>query len=62
MFFIAAASLFPESSLLIHNVGLNPTRTAFWICLLSMGAAIQMPSLRSAHGEIVGDLAVKGAA
>ena len=26
-----------------------------------MGASIQMPSLRSAHGEIVGDLAVKGA-
>ena len=28
----------------------------------SMGAAIQMPSLRSAHGELVGDIAVKGAA
>src|ERR1700726_2283009 len=28
VFFIAAASLFPDSNLLIHNVGLNPTRTA----------------------------------
>ncbi len=27
-----------------------------------MGAAIQMPNLRSAHGELVGDMAVKGAA
>jgi 3-phosphoshikimate 1-carboxyvinyltransferase len=61
VFFIAAASLFPESSLLIHNVGLNPTRTAILDLFLSMGASIQMPSLRSAHGEIVGDLAVKGA-
>jgi 3-phosphoshikimate 1-carboxyvinyltransferase len=61
VFFIAAASLFPESSLLIHNVGLNPTRTAVLDLFLSMGASIQMPSLRSAHGEIVGDLAVKGA-
>lgn len=61
VFFIAAASLFPESSLLIHNVGLNPTRTAILDLFASMGAAIQMPSLRSAHGEIVGDLAVKGA-
>lgn len=62
VFFIAAASLFPESSLVIHNVGLNPTRTAILDVFASMGAAIQMMSLRSAHGEIVGDLAVKGAA
>jgi len=61
VFFIAAASLFPESSLLIHNVGLNPTRTAILDLLAAMGAAIQMPSLRSAHGELVGDIAVKGA-
>ena len=61
VFFIAAASLFAESTLLIHNVGLNPTRTAILDVFASMGAAIQMPSLRSAHGEIVGDLAVKGA-
>jgi 3-phosphoshikimate 1-carboxyvinyltransferase len=61
VFFIAAASLFPESSLLIHNVGLNPTRTAILDLFASMGAAIEMPRLRSAHNEIVGDLAVKGA-
>jgi 3-phosphoshikimate 1-carboxyvinyltransferase len=61
VFFIAAASLFPESSLLIHNVGLNPTRTAILDLFASMGAAIQMPALRTAHGEVVGDLAVKGA-
>jgi 3-phosphoshikimate 1-carboxyvinyltransferase len=62
VFFIAAACLFPESSLLIHNVGLNPTRTAILDLFLSMGAAIKTPTLRSAHGELVGDLAVKGAA
>lgn len=61
VFFIAAASLFPDSNLLIHNVGLNPTRTAILDVFASMGASIQMMSLRSAHGEIVGDLAVKGA-
>ncbi len=60
VFFIAAASLFPESSLLIHNVGLNPTRTAILDLFASMGASIQMPSVRSAHGELVGDIAVKG--
>ncbi len=61
VFFIAAASLFPDSNLLIHNVGLNPSRTAILDVFASMGACPQMLSVRSSHGEIVGDLAVKGA-
>ena len=61
VFFIAAASLFPDSNLLIHNVGLNPTRTAILDVFASMGASLQMLSVRTAHGEIVGDLSVKGA-
>jgi 3-phosphoshikimate 1-carboxyvinyltransferase len=62
VFFIAAACIFPDANLLIHNVGLNPTRTAILDVFASMGASLQMLSVRSAHGEIVGDLAVKGAA
>ncbi|MBS1840153.1 MAG: 3-phosphoshikimate 1-carboxyvinyltransferase [Acidobacteria bacterium] len=61
VFFIAAASLFPESSVLIQNVGLNPTRTAILDVFASMGASIQIHSVQSTHGEVVGDLAVKGA-
>jgi 3-phosphoshikimate 1-carboxyvinyltransferase len=61
VFFIAAASLFPESSLHIQGVGLNPTRTAILDVFARMGASIQMLSLRSAQGEIIGDIAVKGA-
>ena len=61
VFWIAAASLFPESSLMIHNVGLNPTRTAILDLFAGMGASIQMMGLKSLHGEIVGDLSVKGA-
>jgi 3-phosphoshikimate 1-carboxyvinyltransferase len=60
VFFIAAASLFPESSLHIQGVGLNPTRTAILDVFARMGASIQMLSLRSAQGEIIGDIAVKG--
>src|SRR5260370_261131 len=60
VFFIAAASLFPDSNLLIHNIGLNPTRTAILDVFASMGASLQMLSVRSAHGEIVGDLSIKG--
>ena len=61
VFFLAAASLFPDSNVLIHNVGLNPTRTAILDVLAEMGAAIQMLGLKSSQGEIVGHLAVKGA-
>src|SRR5260221_162745 len=61
VFFIAAASLFPDSNVLIHNVGLHPTRTAILDRFASMGAAIQILGLKVAHREIVGDLAVKGA-
>lgn len=60
VFFIAAASLFPDSNVLIHNVGLNPTRTSILDVLSEMGASIQMTGLKSAQGEIIGDLAVKG--
>jgi 3-phosphoshikimate 1-carboxyvinyltransferase len=61
VFFLAAASLFPDSSLLIHNVGLNPTRTAILDLFAEMGASIQILGLKTAHGEVIGDLAVKGA-
>jgi 3-phosphoshikimate 1-carboxyvinyltransferase len=61
VFFIAAASLFPESSVLIQNVGLNPTRTAILDVFAQMGASIQIHSVQSTHGEVIGDLAVKGA-
>jgi len=61
VFFIAAASLFPESTLLIHNVGLNPSRTAILDVFLAMGASIKTPSLRTSQGEVVGDLAIQGA-
>ena len=61
VFWIAAASIFPESSLMIHNVGLNPTRTAILDLFASMGASIQVTGLQSSHGELVGNLTVKGA-
>lgn len=62
VFFIAAASLVPDANISIHNVGLNPTRTAILDVLAGMGAAIDIHSLQSAHGEVAGDLEVKSAA
>jgi len=61
VFWIAAASLFPDSNILIHNVGLNPTRTAILDLFMGMGASIHIQGLKSSHGEVVGDMSVKGA-
>ncbi|HVH69603.1 MAG TPA: 3-phosphoshikimate 1-carboxyvinyltransferase [Candidatus Dormibacteraeota bacterium] len=59
VFFLAAASLLPNSNVLIPNVGLNPTRTAILDVFAEMGASIEMVGLKSSQGEIIGDLAVK---
>jgi 3-phosphoshikimate 1-carboxyvinyltransferase len=61
VFFIAAASLLPESNLYIGNVGLNPTRSAILDFFKGMGAALSVLNLSGKQGELVGDLAVKGA-
>ncbi|HXW18068.1 MAG TPA: 3-phosphoshikimate 1-carboxyvinyltransferase [Candidatus Acidoferrales bacterium] len=58
VFFIAAALILPGSSVTIHNVGLNPTRTRILDFLIAMGAPIHVASLQSMAGELVGDLAV----
>jgi len=61
VFFIAAASLLPESNLYIGNVGLNPTRSAILDLFNQMGAAVTIVNLQTKQGELVGDLSVKGA-
>jgi 3-phosphoshikimate 1-carboxyvinyltransferase len=60
-FFLAAAFVLPESNVLVHEVGLNPTRTAVLDALASMGGAVQAVSVRSDGGELVGDLGVRHA-
>ena len=61
VFWVAAASLLPESNVYIANVGLNPTRSAILDFFTQMGAAISIVNLQTKHGEVVGDLSVKGA-
>ena len=41
-FFLVAALLMPEANLVIHGVGLNPTRSALLDFLVSMGASIKV--------------------
>jgi 3-phosphoshikimate 1-carboxyvinyltransferase len=57
-FFIAAASVLPESELVLRDVNLNPTRTAFIEVLKDLGATVRMQGVRKLHGEAVGDIVV----
>lgn len=59
VFFLIAALILPDSNLLIHNVGLNPTRTAVLDVLAGMGAPIRLISIQSSAGELTGDIAVQ---
>jgi len=60
-FFIAAASVLPDSSLVLREVNLNPTRTAFVDVLKELGANVITGDDRAQHGELVGDIVVSSA-
>jgi 3-phosphoshikimate 1-carboxyvinyltransferase len=59
-FFIAAAMLLPGSELVIEDVGLNPTRSAFLSVLQSWGADISESDVRRECNEPVGTIKVRG--
>ncbi len=58
-FFLVAALLMPEANLVIHNVGLNPTRSALLDFLTSMGASIKIIDVKQSGGELIGSLRIR---
>jgi len=56
--FIVAATLLNGSSLRIHDVGVNPTRTGLLAVLERMGARVSVFNRRSEGGEPVADLEI----
>ena len=58
-FFLVAALLMPEANLVIHNVGLNPTRSALLDFLTSLGASIKIIDVKQSGGELIGSLRVR---
>jgi 3-phosphoshikimate 1-carboxyvinyltransferase len=58
-FLLVAGLITPGSELLLHNIGLNPTRTGLLVSLQEMGADIEILNPRSASGEPAGDLRVR---
>jgi 3-phosphoshikimate 1-carboxyvinyltransferase len=57
-YFMAAALIVPGSHVILHNVGLNPTRNAFINVMRQMGAEIAIKNRRERSGEPSGDIEV----
>ena len=60
-YFLVAGSIIEDSSLLLRNVGINPTRTGILDVLTKMGAHITLQNERMSGGERVADLTVETA-
>src|SRR6202020_1924370 len=59
VFLIGAALVLPESAIMLHNVGLNPTRTKVLDFLISLAASINLASVQLRDGELIGDVSVR---
>lgn len=60
-FLIAAATIVPDSKLVLKNVGLNPSRTGIIDVLQEMGGNITIDNKQIMMGELVGDITVETA-
>ena len=58
-FFIVGAAICPGSSIVIRDVGVNPTRTGLLDALEAMGASISISNQREWNNEPVADIEVK---
>jgi len=58
-FFIVAGLVTPNSELLIHNVGINPTRSGIIKVVQDMNGNIELLNQRFSGGEPVADILVK---
>jgi 3-phosphoshikimate 1-carboxyvinyltransferase len=60
-FFLVAATLVPDSEIVLEDVGLNPSRTALLDVMRGMGADLTVRNERVEGGEPVGDVVVRSA-
>jgi 3-phosphoshikimate 1-carboxyvinyltransferase len=59
-FFLCAAALFPQSSLVVDSVLLNPTRSVVLDVLSGMGVKINFIKVEEQYGELIGTMQVEG--
>jgi 3-phosphoshikimate 1-carboxyvinyltransferase len=55
-FFLCAAALFPDSSLVLDQLGMNPTRATLLDVLTALGAQIRVLNLEEHQGELIGSV------
>lgn len=60
-FWLAAATLVPNSRIMLRGVGVNPTRTGLLEVLEELGSRVQVHDWREVSGEPVADLEVQSA-
>lgn len=58
-FLMVAATIVPNSEVLLKRVGINPTRSGILDVLCSMGANIEILNLRTSGGEPVADILIR---
>jgi 3-phosphoshikimate 1-carboxyvinyltransferase len=59
-FFMVAASIAKDADIMLHHVGVNPTRTGVIDILRLMGADLRLMNQREVGGEPVADIRVTG--
>ncbi len=57
-FFLCAAALFPESNLVLDQLGMNPTRATLLDVLTALGAKINVLNLEENRGELIGTVQI----
>lgn len=57
-FFLCAALLFPDSNLVLDDLGMNPTRAALLDVLAAIGLRVRVINLEEKHGEMIGTIQV----
>jgi 3-phosphoshikimate 1-carboxyvinyltransferase len=61
VFVIGAALVLPNSQVMLHNLGLNPTRARVLDFFTSIGAPVRIATVQMRNGELVGDVSVRHA-
>lgn len=59
-FFLCAALLFPDSQIVLDDLGMNPSRAALLDVVASMGLQVKVLNLEEKHGEMIGTVQVNG--
>ena len=58
-FFAGAASILPESNLMLKKILSNPTRFEFFNIIESMGVDVNLKNEKNVAGELVNDISIK---